>query len=52
LLGPEFPIISGALLEAATPGVIVDAEVEDLGEMGQKAVGVAAALTEKQQLSC
>jgi hypothetical protein len=39
--------IIGALLETATHGVIVDAEVEDLGEIGKKAVAIAAAATDK-----
>jgi len=47
-LGPEIPVISGALLEAATHGVIVDAEVEDLGEIGQKVVAITAAPTDEQ----
>src|SRR2546422_5420423 len=42
------PVVIGALLEAATHGVIIDAEVEYLREVGQKAVAIAAASTDKQ----
>jgi hypothetical protein len=46
-LGLLAKVIIGALLEAATHGVIVDAEVEYLGEIGQKAVAITAASTDK-----
>jgi len=41
------PVVIGALLEAAAHGVIVDAEVEYLGEIRQKAVAITAASTDK-----
>jgi hypothetical protein len=47
---PSGPVVIGALLEAATHGVIVDAEVEDLREVGQKVVAIAAASTDEQHL--
>jgi hypothetical protein len=39
--------IIGALSEAATHSVIVDAEIEYLGEIGQKVVAITAASTDK-----
>src|SRR6266566_6232632 len=47
-LGLLAKFIIGALLEAATHSVIVDTEVEYLGEIGQKAVAITAASTNKQ----
>ena len=50
LLGLLAKVVVGALSEAATHRVIVDAEVEDLGEIGQKAVAIAAASTDEQHV--
>jgi hypothetical protein len=47
-LGLLAKFIIGALSEASTHCVIVDAQVEYLGEIGQKAVAIAAASTDKQ----
>src|SRR5260370_181895 len=44
------PVVIGALLEAATHGVVVDEEVEDFGEEGQKVVAIAAAPKDEQPL--
>jgi hypothetical protein len=42
--------IVGALFEAATHGLVVDAEVEHLREVGQKAVAITAASTDEQHV--
>jgi hypothetical protein len=46
--GLDVPVISGARVEAATHSVIVDAEVKNLCEMGQKVVSITAAPTDEQ----
>jgi hypothetical protein len=50
LLGLLAKLIIGALFEAATHRVIVDAEVEHLREVGQKAVAITAAPTHEQHV--
>jgi hypothetical protein len=44
------PVVRGARLEASPHGVIVDAEVEDLREVGQELVAVAAAAAHEQHV--
>ena len=46
-LGLLAKVIVGAFLEATTHRFIVDAKIEDLGEIGQEAVAITAASTDK-----
>src|SRR5919199_2887676 len=47
-LGALAKVVIGSLLETATHRVIVDAEVEYLGEVAQKAIAIPAASTDEQ----
>jgi hypothetical protein len=46
----EGPVVLGTRLEAIAHRVIVDAEVEDPGEVGQEQVAIAAAATDEQHV--